>query len=118
ALKGASTKMQWKYPDVKVVHVEHCNPAAQGDTFCKKNHVADLNRALAWMKAGEIDWLPSAGWDSGAEHDQETVGRMGAFIDRTRELHRQYLERLQGVKDERQVGLSAITGLSATPMLS
>src|SRR5262249_40739667 len=85
---------------------------------CNKPHFADLNRALAALGMDEIDWLPTAGWHAGGKHDEETAGRMGEFISRTRELHKQYLERLQGVKDEGLVGLAAITGLSATPLMS
>jgi len=118
ALKASVLQLQKKFPAVPVKHVDYCNPAAQGDVFCKKDHFADLNRALASLKTAEVDWLPSKGWHSGGRHDAETVGRMGQFIDRTRELHKQYLERLQGVKDEGQVGLPAITGLAATPMMN
>jgi hypothetical protein len=118
ALKNSIIQVQKRFPSVPVRHVDYCNPAAQGDVFCNQNHFGDLNKALAELGMSEIDWLPSAGWDEGGKHDAETAERMGAFIDRTRELHRQYLERLQGVKDEGQVGLPAITGLAATPLMS
>jgi hypothetical protein len=66
---------------------------------------------------GEVDWLPSAGWDKGHAAHADTAGRMGDFIAKTMELHKFYLDRLQGVKDEGQLELTAIAGVMETPPL-
>jgi hypothetical protein len=63
-----------------------------------------------------VDWLPSKGWNQTGS-DPDTAGRMGAFIAQTMELHRMYLDRLQGVKDEGPAELEAISGVLATPIL-
>ncbi|WP_218028390.1 ADP-ribosyltransferase domain-containing protein [Nocardia yamanashiensis] len=119
-LKSVVLQLQKKYPGVEVRHVDHANPAAQGDIFCDGDHFGTVNKALTMLGADEIDWLPSAGWNQvvtktdGAEDD--TAERMGAFIASTMELHQLYLERLASVKDEGLV-LPAITGLFDTPLL-
>jgi uracil DNA glycosylase len=106
-----------KYPAVKVRHVDHCNPAAQGDIFCNGNHFAAVNTALRSVGADEVDWLPAKGWNKSAGTHEETAGRMGAFINTTMELHKMYLERLQSVKDEGLADLPPITGVLETPLL-
>jgi uracil DNA glycosylase len=116
-LRGLVEKLRRKYPGVPVAHVDHCNPAAQGDAFCKGNHFGDINRALVALGMDEIDWLPAAGWDQQLAQHQETADRMGDFITRTMELHKFYLERLQEVKDEAQQALPAIAGVMATPLM-
>ncbi|MFF6776725.1 ADP-ribosyltransferase domain-containing protein [Streptomyces sp. NPDC012637] len=117
-LKKIVLRLQQKYPDVEVRHIDHANPAAQGDIFCEGDHFATVNEALASLGADEIDWLPSKGWneqpDGGA--DREVATRMGAFITSTMELHQLYLERLTSVKDEGLV-LPAITGVLDTPLM-
>jgi uracil DNA glycosylase len=117
ALRQVVERLQKKYPGVPVRHVDHCNPAAQGDIFCKGNHFADVNAALAALGMGEVDWLPRAGWDKGHAAHVDTAGRMGDFIAKTMELHKFYLDRLQGVKDEGQLELTAIAGVMETPPL-
>jgi uracil DNA glycosylase len=117
ALRQVVERLRKKYPGVPVKHVDHCNPAAQGDIFCKGNHFADVNKALTALGMGEVDWLPSVGWDKGQATHEDTAGRMGDFIAKTIELHKFYLDRLQGVKDEGQVELPGITGVLATPLL-
>jgi uracil DNA glycosylase len=116
-LRRVVERLRKKYPGVPVKHVDHCNPAAQGDIFCKGNHFADVNRALTALGMEEIDWLPSAGWDKGHAKHEDTAGRMGAFIASTIELHKLYLERLQSVKDEVKEDLPAIEGVLATPLM-
>ncbi|GLW11309.1 hypothetical protein Misp01_64370 [Microtetraspora sp. NBRC 13810] len=119
-LKQVVVRLQRKYPDVEVRHIDHPNPAAQGDIFCDGDHFATVNAALAALGADEIDWLPGRGWNArtaltgGA--DAATADRMGAFIASTMELHQLYLERLAGVKDEGLV-LPAITGVFDTPLM-
>ncbi|MFF9869933.1 ADP-ribosyltransferase domain-containing protein [Streptomyces sp. NPDC013953] len=119
-LKKVVLRLQEKYPDVEVRHIDHANPAAQGDIFCQGDHFATVNAALASLGADEIDWLPSKGWNekaagtSGADGD--VAARMGAFIASTMELHQLYLERLTSVKDEGLV-LPAITGVFDTPLM-
>ncbi|MFR9780711.1 ADP-ribosyltransferase domain-containing protein [Micromonospora sp. MS34] len=120
SLKKIVVRLEKKYPAVRVVHIDHANPAAQGDIFCDGDHFADVNTALAALGADEIDWLPSKGWstptgqDGGTDGD--TAGRMGAFIASTMELHKLYLERLASVKDEGLV-LPPITGVFDTPLM-
>ncbi|MER7465341.1 ADP-ribosyltransferase domain-containing protein [Streptomyces sp. NPDC097981] len=119
-LKKVVLRLQEKYPDVEVRHIDHANPAAQGDMFCEGDHFATVNDALASLGAEEIDWLPSKGWNEAAAGaggaDGDVAARMGAFITSTMELHQLYLERLAGVKDEGLV-LPAITGVFDTPLM-
>ncbi|MGA5064342.1 ADP-ribosyltransferase domain-containing protein [Streptomyces exfoliatus] len=121
SLKRVVQRLEKKYPGVEVRHLDHPNPAAQGDIFCEGDHFAQVNDALASVGAEPIDWLPRKGWD------QETTGgggpegggvaeRMGAFIASTMELHQLYLERLTSVKDEGLV-LPPITGVFDTPLM-
>ncbi|MEU7764076.1 ADP-ribosyltransferase domain-containing protein [Nocardia sp. NPDC049190] len=120
SVKKVVLQLQKKYPQVDVRHVDHPNPAAQGDIFCDGDHFATVNAALAALGADEIDWLPSTGWNKLAAEaggtDPDIAERMGAFIASTMELHQLYLERLAGVKDEGLV-LPAITGVFDTPLM-
>ncbi|MFD7082715.1 ADP-ribosyltransferase domain-containing protein [Streptomyces sp. NPDC002181] len=125
ALKKVVLRLQEKYPDVEVRHIDHANPAAQGDIFCEGDHFATVNEALASLGSDGIDWLPGKGWNEGAAvagsggaggADGGVAARMGAFIESTMNLHQLYLERLSGVKDEGLV-LPAITGVFATPLM-
>ncbi len=111
ALKSVVQSLQRRFPSVPVRHLDHCNPAAQGDLFCKGDHFGDINRALRDLSAEEIDWLPAVGWDAGRADTE----RMGAFIERTRELHKGYLDRLQEVRDE-GVELPPLEGVLSGPM--
>ncbi|MCX4694676.1 ADP-ribosyltransferase domain-containing protein [Streptomyces sp. NBC_01408] len=125
SLKKVVLRLQKKYPEVEVRHIDHPNPAAQGDVFCEGDHFATVNAALASLGADEIDWLPSEGWNKHAaeadgpngDGDGDVAERMGAFIASTMELHQLYLDRLAGVKDEGLV-LPAITGVFDTPLMS
>ena len=96
SLRKMVEKLAPKYPGVKVRHVDHCNPAAMGDAFCKGNHFKDLNDALEDLKMKPVDWLPKQGWDAKAG---KTAEKMGDFIATTMELHKTYLERLQDVEE-------------------
>ncbi|MFI6002155.1 ADP-ribosyltransferase domain-containing protein [Streptomyces sp. NPDC051366] len=120
SLKKIVLRLQKKYPDVEVRHIDHPNPAAQGDIFCEGDHFATVNAALASLGAEEIDWLPGKGWNEGAAGaggaGGDVAARMGAFIASTMELHQLYLDRLTGVKDEGLV-LPAITGVFDTPLM-
>ncbi len=120
SLKRVVLELQKKYPEVEVRHIDHANPAAQGDIFCDGDHFRMVNAALASLGADEIDWLPSTGWnklaaDTGTA-DGDVADRMGAFIASTMELHQLYLDRLSSVKDEGLV-LPAITGVFDTPLM-
>ncbi|MEU9164155.1 macro domain-containing protein [Streptomyces sp. NPDC048424] len=116
-LKRVVLRLQEKYPDVEVRHIDHANPAAQGDLFCEGDHFALVNEALTSLGADVIDWLPSKGWNAGAAGaDGGVAARMGAFIESTMNLHQLYLERLTSVKDEGLV-LPAITGVFDTPLM-
>ncbi|MEU3469004.1 ADP-ribosyltransferase domain-containing protein [Streptomyces sp. NPDC006687] len=124
SLKKVVQRLEAKYPGVEVRHIDHANPAAQGDVFCEGDHFATVNDALASLGAEPVDWLPSRGWDQGAGTGTAAAGgtegdvaaRMGAFIASTMELHQLYLERLTSVKDEGLV-LPAITGVFDTPLM-
>lgn len=120
SLKEVVLRIQKKYPDVEVWHIDHPNPAAQGDIFCDGNHFAAVNTALRALGADEIDWLPSKGWNKltaqGGGADADTADRMGEFIASTMELHQLYLERLASVKDE-GLELPAITGVFDTALM-
>ncbi|MFJ9853765.1 ADP-ribosyltransferase domain-containing protein [Streptomyces sp. NPDC101150] len=119
-LKKVVLQLQEKYPEVEVRHIDHCNPAAQGDIFCEGDHFEMVNEALASLGSDAVDWLPSKGWNELAAEDGGKNGdiadRMGAFIASTMELHQLYLERLASVKDEGLV-LPAITGVFDTPLM-
>ncbi|MFG2332674.1 ADP-ribosyltransferase domain-containing protein [Streptomyces sp. NPDC048604] len=122
SLKKIVQRLEQKYPGVEVRHIDHVNPAAQGDVFCEGDHFATVNAALASLGADEIDWLPSKGWNDGPAgegsggEDGDVAARMGAFIASTMELHQLYLERLTSVKDEGRI-LPAITGVFDTPLM-
>ncbi|GHC58706.1 ADP-ribosyltransferase domain-containing protein [Streptomyces cinnamoneus] len=120
SLKKIVLQLQEKYPDVEVRHIDHPNPAAQGDIFCEGDHFKVVNDALASLGAEGIDWLPSKGWNKAAAEAGGTDGgvaeRMGAFIASTMELHQLYLERLASVKDE-GLELPAITGVFDTALM-
>ncbi|MEU8437459.1 ADP-ribosyltransferase domain-containing protein [Streptomyces sp. NPDC029216] len=125
SLKKAVQRLEKKYPGVEVRHIDHANPAAQGDIFCEGDHFATVNDALASLGAEPVDWLPSKGWNQSAEGaegasgggtDGDVAARMGAFIASTMELHQLYLERLTSVKDEGLV-LPEITGVFDTPLM-
>ncbi|MEV6197721.1 ADP-ribosyltransferase domain-containing protein [Streptomyces sp. NPDC051920] len=120
SLKRVVLRLQQKYPDVEVRHLDHANPAAQGDIFCEGDHFAQVNDALASLGADGIDWLPSKGWNEAAAGaggaDGAVAARMGAFIESTMNLHQLYLERLTSVKDEGLV-LPEITGVFDTPLM-
>ncbi|MER7584728.1 ADP-ribosyltransferase domain-containing protein [Kitasatospora sp. NPDC097691] len=119
-LKNVVLRLQKKYPEVEVRHLDHANPAAQGDIFCDGEHFATVNAALAALGAEQVDWLPSTGWNAqsadGGGADGAVAERMGAFIASTMELHQLYLDRLASVKDEGLV-LPAITGVFDTPLM-
>lgn len=116
ALRKAVEVLSANHPSVRVMHVDHCNPAAMGDAFCDGDHFGAINGAVSSLGMRPIDWLPSVGWHQG--HDQAEAQRLSDFIDRTRELHRQYLERLQGVGEEALAELPAIRGLTDRPPVS
>ncbi|MFF2079265.1 ADP-ribosyltransferase domain-containing protein [Kitasatospora sp. NPDC058162] len=120
SLKSVVQRLEKKYPEVEVRHIDHANPAAQGDIFCDNEHFAAVNAALASLGADGIDWLPSKGWNAGAAGGEGADGcvaeRMGAFIASTMELHQLYLDRLAGVKDE-GLELPAIGGVFDTPLM-
>ncbi|MFD9127870.1 ADP-ribosyltransferase domain-containing protein [Kitasatospora sp. NPDC059571] len=119
SLKKVVLALQKKYPDVEVRHIDHANPAAQGDIFCDGDHFDMVNSALASLGADPVDWLPSKGWNElaavGGGTDGGTAERMGAFIASTMELHQLYLDRLASVKDE-GLELPSITGVFDTPL--
>ncbi|MGW2183037.1 ADP-ribosyltransferase domain-containing protein [Streptomyces sp. NPDC001732] len=121
SLKRVVQRLEKKYPGVQVRHLDHANPAAQGDRFCEGDHFAQVNDALATVGAEPVDWLPQKGWDQGTggtdgPEEGGVAQRMGAFIASTMELHQLYLERLTSVKDEGLV-LPPVTGVFDTPLM-
>ncbi|CAM5512903.1 ADP-ribosyltransferase domain-containing protein [Streptomyces tanashiensis] len=121
SLKRVVQRLEKKYPGVEVRHLDHANPAAQGDVFCEGDHFAQVNDALAAVGAEPVDWLPRKGWDQdtsggAGSGDGGVAERMGAFIASTMELHQLYLERLTSVKDEGLV-LPPITGVFDLPVM-
>ncbi|WP_309063001.1 ADP-ribosyltransferase domain-containing protein [Streptomyces sp.] len=120
SLKKVVLELQKKYPEVEVRHIDHANPAAQGDIFCDGDHFGMVNDALASLGADQIDWLPSTGWNKLPAQtggtDDDIADRMGAFIASTMELHQLYLDRLSGVRDEGLV-LPPVTGVFDTPLM-
>lgn len=110
ALRGLVEKIAARYPNVSVRHVDHCNPAAMGDAFCDGDPFGNINAALSSLELPVIDWLPAHGWNVKAGGDHE---RMGDFIQKTMDLHKVYLDRLQGVGDEKNEELQAIIGIAA-----
>jgi hypothetical protein len=108
-------KLAARHPGAAVRHVDHWHPAARDKRFCEGNHFKQLNAALTELGASEIGWLPTPGWQERHNAAPETAERMGGFIKDTMELHKFYLDRLQGAKDERPDVMPAIEGVMATP---
>lgn len=81
-----------EFPDVPITHMEHCNPAAQGDLFCKGkvSHFTAVNTALKSAGQQPIDWLPDSDWLG-----KNVMSAHSAFITETQDLHKMYLERMQ-----------------------
>ncbi|CAJ1437134.1 unnamed protein product, partial [Effrenium voratum] len=106
-----------KFPDVKVRHIEHKNPAAMYDSFCDPPNIFDcINKAIKELKLGEpIDWAPIDGWKTTLGLD--TAEEMGAFLAETQELHKMYLERLKDGLDSRAEELADIRGVLAKPLV-
>ena len=116
ALRKTVEKLQQRYPEARVRHVDHCNPAAMGDAFCNGDHFTDVNDAVASLGMEKVDWLPPVGWNVRAGQDAQETQRLSDFIEKTRELHKLYLDRLQGAADEQLTELPAIDGISMMPL--
>jgi len=113
-LRPMVEQLEKAHPKAKVAHVDHCNPAAMGDAFCKgEKHFGVINDELEKLEMKPIDWLPSVGWNSGSDAE---ATRMGDFIATTMELHKTYLERLQDVEEILEE-LRPIAGIAKTPVL-
>ncbi|WP_283133659.1 ADP-ribosyltransferase domain-containing protein [Rhizohabitans arisaemae] len=117
-LKDAVPRIQRKYPEVKVWHIDHPNPTAQRGVFCDGNHFGVVNMALDALGADEIDWLPSKGWNRPRTGgvDEDAAARTGAFSTATMEPNPLYLERLESVKHE-GLELPPIRGVFRTPLM-
>ena len=114
-LRPMVEKLAARHPSVPVRHVDHWHPAARDKRFCEGNHFKQLNVALTELGASEIGWLPTPGWQERHNAAPETAERMGGFIKDTMELHKFYLDRLQGARDETADAIPAIEGVMATP---
>ncbi|CAB9517985.1 Uracil-DNA glycosylase [Seminavis robusta] len=98
--------------DVEITHIEHYNPAAQGDKFAKgDNHFLAVNKALTKNGLEPIDWLPDKDWLKKHHCDEHAD-----FITETQELHKMYLERLQAGLDLTE--LAPILGIMASELCS
>ena len=68
--------MEKLYPNVKVEHLEHKNPAARFDVFVNGNPLQAVNDKLEAMDLHPVNWLPRVGWDSssgdGEEEEEES----------------------------------------------
>eukprot|EP01059_Diplonema_ambulator_P014458 TRINITY_DN25370_c0_g1_i1.p1 TRINITY_DN25370_c0_g1~~TRINITY_DN25370_c0_g1_i1.p1 ORF type:complete len:564 (+),score=227.69 TRINITY_DN25370_c0_g1_i1:36-1694(+) len=100
---------------IDIRHVDHANPAAQGDIFCSTPPPFDvLNDNLKELKLQPVDWLPDQAWKSGQETERHS--RMGDFMEATMNLHKMYLDRLKdGLTVEE---LKPITGIGEKELLS
>ncbi|MEZ4410983.1 MAG: ADP-ribosyltransferase domain-containing protein [Polyangiales bacterium] len=115
ALRGAVDRVAAQHPSVPVRHVDHWHPAARDNRFNEGGHYQKLNDALTELGATPIDWLPTPGWKSRLATAPETTERMGGFLQETMELHKFYLDRLQGARDEKPEGMPSLDGVMATP---
>ncbi|MFO0650739.1 MAG: ADP-ribosyltransferase domain-containing protein [Polyangiales bacterium] len=114
-LRAAVEKLSAKHPSVPVRHVDHWHPASRDNRFNEGNHYKKVNDALVELGASEIDWLPTPGWKSRLPTAPETTERMGGFLKDTMELHKFYLDRLQGARDEVAAAMPALDGVMSTP---
>eukprot|EP00933_Yihiella_yeosuensis_P061718 TRINITY_DN64546_c0_g1_i1.p1 TRINITY_DN64546_c0_g1~~TRINITY_DN64546_c0_g1_i1.p1 ORF type:complete len:685 (-),score=135.60 TRINITY_DN64546_c0_g1_i1:156-2210(-) len=109
------------YPNVKIEHIEHKNPAAMGDAFCDEPNVfQSINKAISKLKLGHaIDWLPTDGWQKQIKGGKgaSVADQMGAFISETQDLHKMYLERLKDGLDDCADNLANISGIMSQPLL-
>jgi hypothetical protein len=108
-----------EFPEVKIQHVEHKNPAAMKDAFLDEPNVfGAINGALEKLGLGDpIDWLPGKGWQ-GMLAEESAASAMGDFIAETKDLHKMYLERLKDGLDSATDDLVDITGVAETPVVS
>eukprot|EP01012_Entosiphon_sulcatum_P034098 TRINITY_DN4319_c0_g1_i1.p1 TRINITY_DN4319_c0_g1~~TRINITY_DN4319_c0_g1_i1.p1 ORF type:complete len:627 (+),score=102.66 TRINITY_DN4319_c0_g1_i1:20-1900(+) len=114
--------LEEEFPDVKIEHVVHCNPAATGDSFASGNHFQEVNDKLKTLGMDEVDWLPAKGWQekypkTGRGGNKALAERMGDFISKTMDLHKFYLDRLQGVGDEAMADLTPVVDVAQGPAL-
>lgn len=111
-VKKFLAKVLAEFPDVPVIHMEHCNPAAQGDAFCKgdTNHFTAVNAALESAGQLPVEWLPDAEWLG-----KNVMSAHSAFISETQDLHKMYLERLQAGLTQ-PVKLEPIEGVMKIPL--
>lgn len=117
-LRAMVERLAARHPSVPVRHVDHWHPAARDKRFCEGEHFKQLNTALTELGASEIGWLPTPGWQERHNAAPETAERMGGFIKDTMELHKFYLDRLQGAKDETTEIIPALEGVMATPRVA
>ncbi len=115
SLRAAVEKRAAKHPSVPVRHVDHWHPASRDNRFNEGNHYKKVNDALVELGSSEIDWLPTPGWKSRLPTAPETTERMGGFLKDTMELHKFYLDRLQGARDETVAAMPALDGVMSTP---
>jgi uracil DNA glycosylase len=114
-LRAAVDKRAAQHPTVPVRHIDHWHPAARDNRFNEGGHYQKVNDALAELGASPIDWLPTPGWNDRLATAPETTERMGGFLKDTMELHKFYLDRLQGARDEGGEAVPSLEGVMATP---
>ena len=98
--------------NVEICHMEHYNPAAQGEKFCHGDpcHFLAVNDKLKSLGAPEIDWLPNKAW-----LEQHGTTEHGQFVEQTKELHEMYLQRLQDGLIASSTPLQPISGIMDLP---
>lgn len=100
-----------KFQQVDVRHLEHSNPAAQGDTFCNMGSVfGDINECLNELGITEVNWLPDQQWWSKqTKQAGHEAAKMSEFIASTRELHQQFLDRISDLAAD--IGLKEMSSV-------
>lgn len=97
-LKKMAEDVCSKYPSVRVEHVHHANPAAQGDKFSVDGNVfGAINDALERVGESRVDFLPISG-SMGAKHI-----KMAQFVEKTMEMHKSFLDRLADTAGEKHL---------------
>ncbi|KAJ9457564.1 Uracil-DNA glycosylase [Diplonema papillatum] len=118
--KLAPVLLRWRAA-VDIRHVEHANPAAQGDIFCSTPTPFEaLNATLKELRCPPIDWLPNKTFLQAVRAQSDAAGQradsMADFLQNTVDLHKMYLDRLK--EGLTVVDLPPIKGLRGHKLVS